>query len=53
MSRLILLLPSTICIISAALMVYTDKTGWGWFLFVGYILGDIAYDKINVDDEPQ
>jgi hypothetical protein len=31
-------IPSILCVISAAYLLYCDKEGWGWFLFVAVLL---------------
>lgn len=32
---------SLISIICACLLIYNDKNGWGWFLFIAIIFGHV------------
>jgi hypothetical protein len=38
----LLLLPAILCLGLAAWLCFKGKDGWGWFLFVGLLLGSIA-----------
>lgn len=31
-----------LAIIVAGLLAYNDKLGWGWFLFIAFLLGSIT-----------
>lgn len=39
---------SIICVIVSGLMLWNDKTGWGWFLFVGLLCATVGGN--NNDD---
>lgn len=46
--KLILLGIGTIlCILGSLVLCYLDKSGWGWFLFIGLLLGGSTYDVGN------
>jgi len=36
------LLPSITCFIVAAFLAVKEKEGWGWFLFVGFLLAGFS-----------
>jgi hypothetical protein len=40
---LLALIPSAACIILSGYMAVHDIAGWGWFLFVGMLLGGFSY----------
>lgn len=38
---LLALLPMVACLITSGILCYKDKDGWGWFLFVGFLLATV------------
>lgn len=40
---MVALIPSCLSVIAAAYMAVYGISGWGWFLFVGVILGGASY----------
>jgi hypothetical protein len=39
---LVFLIPSIICFCVAAYLAYIGREGWGWFLFVGFLIVPVA-----------
>jgi len=41
---------AVICVIAAATLAFRQLDGWGWFLFVGFILvyGDLSLDVSEI-----
>ncbi len=37
-SFLLVILPSIICVLTAAILAYKRIEGWGWFLFIAVLL---------------
>jgi len=44
------LIPSSICIAAAGYMAVHGIDGWGWFLFVGLLLGGYSYTTNKTDE---
>ena len=42
------MIPSAICFIIAAILAVKERDGWGWFLFVGFLLGGAVMSTSNV-----
>lgn len=36
------LLPSIVCFVVSAILAVKEKDGWGWFLFVGFLLAAVS-----------
>lgn len=42
---LMAMIPAALCIATAAYMAIHGIPGWGWFLFVGCLLGGFKYSE--------
>lgn len=44
------ILPVTACIFGSICMMYFEKPGWGWLIFLAVLLGRVSFNFVDADE---